>query len=131
MDQKIIIEAVCSFERKIQNVLLATIKILDVDEVLTICDEILQAIGTKSVPKNKIPKHFILITAKTLLLRIDLSDIVAKYYSQCLSEYRYWLFLDAVATRMMILHHLGEPKNVLSYHSSLGTFRRNFSAHFV
>lgn len=108
MDQKIIIEAVCSFERKIQNVLLATIKILDVAEVLSLCDEMLIAIETKSIPRNKIPKYFILITAKTLLLRIDLSDIVAKYYSQCLSEYRYWLFLDAVATRMMILHHLGK-----------------------
>jgi hypothetical protein len=117
MDQKIIIEAVCSFERKIRNVLLATIKILDVAEVLSICDEMLLAIGTKAVPKNKIAKHFILITAKTLLLRIDLSDIVAKYYSQCLSEYRYWLFLDAVATRMMILHHLGEAKNILCYDS--------------
>jgi hypothetical protein len=114
MDQKVIIEAVCSFEKKIQNVLLATIKVLDVAEVLSICDEMLLAIGTKTVLKNKIPKHFILITAKTLLQRIDLSDIVAKYYSQCLSEYRYWLFLDAVATRMMILHHLGETKNVLS-----------------
>lgn len=114
MDQKIIIEAVCSFERKVQNVLLATIKTLDTSEVLSICDEMLLAIGTKSVPKNKIQKHFILVTAKTLLLRIDLSDIVAKYYSQCLSEYRYWLFLDAVATRMMVLHHLGESKNILS-----------------
>ena len=108
MDQKIIIEAVCGFDRKVQNVLLASIGALEVSEGLSICTEMLEAIQIQKIPTIDIPKYFVLVTAKVLLLRIDLSDIVAKYYSQCLSEYRYWLFLDAVATRMMILHHLGK-----------------------
>ena len=102
-----LIEAVYSFDRTVQNVLLSTIEALESKEVLAVCDQMLHAIEEMTVPKNALGKHFILLTANILLQRIDLSDIVAKYYSRCLSEYRYWLFLDAVATRMMVLHHLG------------------------
>jgi hypothetical protein len=103
----VLIEAVYSFDRTVQNVLLSTIEALESKEVLAVCDQMLHAIEEMTVPKNVLGKHFILLTANILLQRIDLSDIVAKYYSRCLSEYRYWLFLDAVATRMMVLHHLG------------------------
>ena len=102
-----LIEAVYSFDRTVQNVLLSTIEALESREVLIVCNQMLHAIEELTIPKNVLGKHFILLTANILLQRIDLSDIVAKYYSRCLSEYRYWLFLDAVATRMMILHHLG------------------------
>ena len=107
MDQKVLIEAVYSFDRTVQNVLLSTIEALESKEVLIVCNQMLQAIEEMAIPKNILGKHFILLTANILLQRIDLSDIVTKYYARCLSEYRYWLFLDAVATRMMILHHLG------------------------
>jgi hypothetical protein len=103
----VLIEAVYSFDRTVQNVLLSTIEALESKEVLAVCDQMLHAVEEMTVPKNVLGKHFILLTANILLQRIDLSDIVAKYYSRCLSEYRYWLFLDAVATRMMVLHHLG------------------------
>ena len=120
MDQKVLIEAVYSFDRTVQNVLLSTIEALESKEVLVVCDQMLHAIEEMTVPKNVLGKHFILLTANILLQRIDLSDIVAKYYSRCLSEYRYWLFLDAVATRMMVLHHLGaQVLRLNTSHSSL------------
>ena len=113
-----LIEAVYSFDRTVQNVLLSTIEALESKEVLVVCDQMLHAIEEMTVPKNVLGKHFIFLTANILLQRIDLSDIVAKYYSRCLSEYRYWLFLDAVATRMMVLHHLG-AEVITSWHFSI------------
>ena len=114
MDQKVLIEAVCSFEIILRNVLLATIEALQVTETVSICKEMLPLIQGKTMSNIELAKRFVLIIARNLLAYVDLIDTVGKFNSVGLTEYRHWLFLDAVVTRMMIHHHLGDTMASIS-----------------
>jgi hypothetical protein len=62
----------------------------------------------KNVTQNfESMKYFILITIQTLLLSVDLNDVINKFNTNSLSEYRCWLFFDALTTRMVIYENLG------------------------
>jgi hypothetical protein len=87
--------------------------ILEPQEIVLICDKIL-LMNTKNInEKNgnsnfESMKYFILITVQTLLLSVDLNDVTDKFGTDSLSEYRCWLFFDALTTRMVIYENLGD-----------------------
>jgi DNA integrity scanning protein DisA with diadenylate cyclase activity len=110
---KIIIETVSNYSKSIQNILLASIDILEPPEIISICDKILQ-MNIKNMENEKnvnqsfeSMKFFILLTMKTLLLSVDLNDVIEKFNTNSLSEYRCWLFFDALITRTVIYENLG------------------------
>lgn len=103
-----LIETVDSFDRIVRNVLLATIEALNSSDLMLICNEMLFIIQSKAVDADYLEKRFILVTARTLLSTVDLVQVVGKYNSKNISDYRYWLFLDASATLISIYLHLGK-----------------------
>lgn len=112
MDQKILIESIDSYERVVRNVLLASMETLLPIEFISICNEMLPIIRAKQMTKTHLAKHFVLITCRSFLSQLNLSDIATRYNRKCVSEYRYWLFMDAFATRSLIHQHLGEEANI-------------------
>ena len=113
MDQKILIESIDSYERVLRNVLLASMETLLPIEFISICNEMLPIIRAKQMTKNHLAKQFVLITCRSFLSQLNLSDVVSKFNRRCVSEYRYWLILDAIAARSLIHQHLGEREYMI------------------
>ena len=103
--------ALATCDRLVTAVLLAVFQFMPGHEVVAVCTEVAKALASASAPSSSSPppaRLLVLMTARALLSAVSPDDVAAKHRVGAISEYRLWLFLDALAATAGIHEALGD-----------------------
>lgn len=115
-EEKQILSFLEGFKMSHRKAILSSFSSLPSDEILRIFMEVLVLFNQGMLDHNSSSarNQFIYIICKKVLQNIHITDYYQQYLDKLLSEYNFWMVLDAISTRSLIREMRGEMQQARS-----------------